>query len=56
MDKLKLLGASAKADYYDPETWEVFLREGDVIDQASADRDGSIAGVDRLTLSSTLRI
>ena len=38
MDKLKLLGASAKADYYDPETWEVFLREGDVIDQASADR------------------
>ena len=38
MDTLKLLGTSAQADYYDPETWEVFLREGEVIDQAAADR------------------
>ena len=37
MDTLKLLGTSAQADYYDPVTWEVFLREGEVIDQAAAD-------------------
>lgn len=38
IDHWRLRGAKAKADYYDDETWEVFLREGDVIDQAAADR------------------
>ena len=33
-----LVGRKAKGDYYDPKTWEVFLRAGEVMDQAVVDR------------------
>jgi len=33
-----LVGRKAKGDYYDPHTWEVFLRVGEVMDQAIVDR------------------
>lgn len=42
-----LLGQIAKGDYYDPDTWEVFLRAGDRMDQAAVDR------LDLLGLAST---
>jgi len=33
-----LVGRKAKGDYYNPKTWEVFLRAGETMDQAVVDR------------------
>lgn len=33
-----LIGREAKGDYYDPKTWEVFLRAGERIDEATINR------------------
>ena len=33
-----LVGRKAKGDYYDPQTWEVFLQAGDVMSRAVVDR------------------
>jgi len=38
MTRDALIGRKAKGDYYDQKTWEVFLRAGEVIDQAVADQ------------------